>query len=204
MGLRALSIPWYVFAVNQLGLIYGIVIGWQSPSAPQLQSPSPPMGNEPMTDTGVSWLTGILCLGGTIATVMLGVIPDKFSRKRFGYMLTLPVIIAWLLIIFANEYIYLYVSRVLSGIAGGVTFFLISNYVSEISCDSIRGMLASILVFSLNSGIVVAYILGGVMSFRIFPVVSVALAVLFFITFLFMPESPVYLVRQNRMHEAIR
>jgi MFS family permease len=132
------------------------------------------------------------------------VIPDKFSRKRFGYMLTFPVIISCLLIIFANEHIYLYVSRVLSGIAGGVTFFLISNYVSEISCDSIRGMLASILVFSVNSGIVVAYILGGVMSFRVFPVVSVVLAVLFFITLIFMPESPVYLVRQNRMHEAIR
>ncbi|XP_012532000.1 facilitated trehalose transporter Tret1 isoform X2 [Monomorium pharaonis] len=179
-------------------------MGWQSPSAPQLQSPSPPMGNEPMTDNGVSWLTGTLCLSGTITTVLLSVLPDKFSRKRFGYMLTLPMIIAWLLLIFTNEHVYIYVSRILSGMAGGVTFFLVSNYVSEIACDSIRGMLASILVFSVNSGIVVAYILGGVMSFRAFPVVSVSLAVLFFITFIFMPESPVYLVRRNRMHEAIR
>lgn len=195
---------WYVFVVNQLGLSYGMVMGWQSPSAPQLQSPSPPVGNEPMTDAAVSWLTGTLCLSGTIMTVLLSVIPDRFSRKRFGYALTLPILIAWLLILFAKEYIYIYVSRILSGIAGAGTFFLVSNYVSEISCDSIRGMLASILVFSVNSGILLAYILGSVMSFRTFPVAVIVLAVLFFVTFIFMPESPVYLVRRNCMPEAIR
>lgn len=179
-------------------------MGWQSPSAPQLQSSSSPIGNEPMTDDGVSWLTGTLCLSGTIMTVLLSVIPDIFSRKRFGYALTLPIIISWLLIIFGNEYMYIYVSRTLSGIAGAGTFFLVSNYVSEISCDSIRGMLASILVFSVNSGILLAYILGGVMSFRTFPVAVLALIVLFLVTFIFMPESPVYLVRRNRLHDAIR
>lgn len=193
-----------IFAVNQLGLIYGLVMGWQSPSALQLQSPSPPVGNEPMTDDGVSWLTGFLCLSGTITTVLLSVIPDRFSRKRFGYMLTLPSMISWLLIIFASEYLYIYVSRILSGIAGAGAFFIIPNYVSEISSDSIRGMLASILTVSINSGILLAYILGGVMSFRAFPVVGVALAISFFVTFIFMPESPVYLVRRNRIHEAIR
>lgn len=179
-------------------------MGWQSPSAPQLQSPSPPVGNEPMTDNAVSWLTGTLCLSGTVMTVLLSVIPDRFSRKSFGYALTLPIIIAWLLIIFANEHMYIYASRILSGIAGAGAFFLVPNYVSEISCDSIRGMLATILVFSVNSGIVLAYILGGVMSFRTFPVAILALAVLFLVTFIFIPESPVYLVRRNRIHDAIR
>lgn len=179
-------------------------MGWQSPSAPQLQSPSPPVEDEPMTDDGVSWLSGSLCLSGTIMTVLLSLIPDQFSRKRFGYMLTLPIMISWLLITLATEHSCIYASRILSGIAGAGIFFLVSNYVSEISCDSIRGILASILIFSLNSGILIAYILGGIISFRVFPVVIIALAVLYFVTFIFMPESPVYLVRQNRMNEAIR
>ncbi|XP_071565086.1 facilitated trehalose transporter Tret1-like [Temnothorax nylanderi] len=190
--------------VNQLGMSYGIVMGWPSPSALQLQSSSSPVGDEPMTDAGVSWLTGILTLGGTIATVLLSVIPDRFSRKSFGYALTLPILIAWLLIAFATNHTYIYVSRALSGVAGAGTFFLVSNYVSEISCDSIRGMLAAILVFSVNTGILIAYILGGIMSFHTFPVAVIALAIFFFVTFIFLPESPAYLVRQNRMHEAIR
>ncbi|XP_018399375.1 PREDICTED: facilitated trehalose transporter Tret1-like [Cyphomyrmex costatus] len=190
--------------INQLGLSYGIVIGWASPSAQLLQSPSSPVGNEPMTDDDVSWLTGTLCLSGTITAVLTSVVPDKFSRKRLGYVLAVPIIIAWILIMLATEHTSIYVSRTLSGIAGAVTFFVVPNYVSEISCDSIRGMLASMLIFSVNTGILVAYILGGVMSFRAFPVIVIALVLLYFITFIFMPESPFYLVRQNRMHEAIR
>jgi len=183
---------------------YGLVIGWASPSAPQLQSLSTPVGNEPMTDNGVSWLNGSLCLSGTITNVLLSMIPDKFSRKRFGYMLTLPLMISWLLILFATEHVYIYVSRVLSGITGAGMFFFVSNYVSEISCDSIRGMLASIVIFAVNLGILVGYILGGIISFRAFPVFGIALTIFFLITFIFIPESPIYLVRQNRMHEAIR
>jgi len=184
-------------------LSYGIVIGWPSPSAQLLQSPSSPVGN-PMTDNGVSWLTGILCLSGTFVAGLTSVIPDKFSRKRLGYILVVPIIIAWLLITFATEHMYIYVSRGLSGISGAATFFVVPNYVSEISCDSIRGMLASILIVSVNVGILVAYILGGIMSFRALPVAVIALILLYLITFVFMPESPLYLVRRNRTHEAIR
>lgn len=179
------------------------MIGWPSPSAELLQSPSSPVG-KPMTDDDISWLTAILCLSGSVMAVLTSIIPDKFSRKRLGYVLTVPMIIAWLLIMFATEHMYIYVSRALSGIAGAVTFFIIPNYVSEISCDSIRGMLASILIFSVNIGILMAYILGGIMSFRALPVVILALILLYIITFVFMPESPLYLVRRNRTHEAIR
>ncbi|KAL6268737.1 hypothetical protein P5V15_001864 [Pogonomyrmex californicus] len=190
--------------VNLLGLSYGLVMGWQSPSTPQLQSSSPPVGKEPMTDNAVSWLTGILCLSGTITTTLLAIIPDKFSRKRFGYVIGLPMMLSWLLIVFSTEHIYIYVARALGGLAGACIFCLVSTYVSEISCDSIRGMLASILVFSVNFGILLSYILGGILSFHAFPISGVIISVLFFITFTFMPESPVYLVRQNRMREAIR
>ncbi|KAL0112234.1 hypothetical protein PUN28_011947 [Cardiocondyla obscurior] len=190
--------------VNQLALSYGIVMGWQSPSAPQLQNSTLSIVSEPMTDDEVSWLTGTLCLSGTIMTVLLSIVPDIFSRKRIGYVLTVPALIAWLLIAFATEHLHIYMSRILSGIAGAGTFFLVPNYISEIAGDSIRGMLASILVFSVNFGILLAYILGGVMSFRTFPLPVIALLIVFLVLFIFMPESPVYLVRRNRMNEAIR
>ncbi|KAG5332673.1 TRET1 protein, partial [Acromyrmex heyeri] len=189
--------------INQLALSYGIVMGWPSPSAQLLQSPSSPVGN-PMTDNDISWLTGTLCLSGTIMAMITSVIPDKFSRKRLGYILVVPIIIAWLLIMFATEHMHIYASRALSGISGATTFFVIPNYVSEISCDSIRGMLASILILSVNAGILMAYILGGVMSFRALPVAVIAIILLYLVTFVFMPESPLYLVRRNRTHEAIR
>ncbi|XP_070168756.1 facilitated trehalose transporter Tret1 isoform X1 [Polyergus mexicanus] len=196
----------FMFAVivNLSSVSYGFMMGWQSPSVPQLQNPLPVVGSGPMTDENISWMNGILTLVGTFMTMLLLVIPDKFSRKRFGYVLTLPMMLSWLLIIFATEHMHIYIAKALNGITGAGVFFIVSNYVSEISSDSIRGILASIIGFSLNTGILLAYILGGMMSLYNLAVVGAIVSALFLITFAFIPESPVYLVRRNRMHEAIK
>lgn len=179
-------------------------MGWQSPAVPQLQNPSPAVGNEPMTDNEISWMNGVMTLTGTFVTLLLSVIPDKFSRKRFGYVLTLPMMLTWLLIIVATEHMHIYIAKALGGMTGAAVFFLVPNYVSEISCDSIRGTLASMIGFCLNFGILLAYILGGMMSLHTLGVVGVILSTLFFIAFIFMPESPVYLMRGNHTRETIR
>ncbi|KMQ94447.1 facilitated trehalose transporter tret1-like protein [Lasius niger] len=194
----------FTVIVNLSSVCYGVIMGWQSPSVPQLQNPTPVVGSEPMTDNGVSWMNGILTLTGTLMTMLLSVIPDKFSRKRFGYALALPMMLNWLLIIVATEHIHIYIAKALGGITGACLFYLVPNYVSEISCDSIRGILASIIGSCLNSGILLAYILGGMMSLYNLAVIGAILTVLYVIAFAFMPESPVYLVRQNRTREAIR
>ncbi|XP_032665930.1 facilitated trehalose transporter Tret1-like [Odontomachus brunneus] len=190
--------------VNILMIAYGIIIGFQSPFAPQLQSSSPPVGSEPMTDEDVSWLSSILCLSGLLMTVLLSIIPDRYSRKRFGYLLALPLFISWLIIVFATEHIHIYISRFLCGICGGGLLFFVPMYVSEISDDSIRGLLGSVLVFAINLGILLAYILGGMLSLRVFAMINLVNPVLYLIAFTLIPESPVYLVRQNRIREAAR
>lgn len=48
------------------------------------------------------------------------------------------------------------------------------------------------------------FILGGMMSLRDSAIICLTLPVLYFVTLAFMPESPVYLVRQNRIDEAAR
>ncbi|XP_014482808.1 PREDICTED: facilitated trehalose transporter Tret1-2 homolog [Dinoponera quadriceps] len=193
-----------VMVVNLSTMTYGLMVGWQSPYGPQLQSSSSPVGNEPMTDEAVSWLSGITCLAGGLVTGLLSVIPDKYSRKRFGYLLTLPMVISWVLIIFATEHIHIYIARFLHGVVGAGTFFFVPVYVSEISNDNIRGLLGSLLMFAINFGILLGYVLGGMFSLSVFAIINLAGPVLFLVTFAFMPESPVYLVRQNRIREAAR
>ncbi|XP_072757429.1 facilitated trehalose transporter Tret1-like [Anoplolepis gracilipes] len=194
----------FTIIINLSTLSFGFTIGWQSPSVPQLQNPSPVVGDEPMTDENIAWMNSILCLGAIFGTLLFPMVPNKFSRKRFSYVLTLSMILSWLLIIFATEHIHIYISKVLSGITGGSVFFLVPNYVSEISCDSIRGILGSILGFFLNSGILLGYILGGLMSLHTTAVIGAIFSTLFFIAFAFMPESPVCLVRQSCTDQAIR
>lgn len=157
-----------------------------------------------MTDEDVSWLTGIMCLTGFGGTVLLVIIPDKFSRKRFGYLLVLPICISWLTIIFATEHIHVYIARVFGGVSGAALFFFVPNYVSEISDDSIRGLLGSLFVVSINLGILLGYVMGGMVSFKMYAMINITVPVLYLIGFVFLPESPVYLVRQNRIRDATR
>ncbi|XP_017757195.1 PREDICTED: facilitated trehalose transporter Tret1-like [Eufriesea mexicana] len=190
--------------VNISALSFGTMVGWQSPTIPQLQSENPPVGSEPMTDEAASWLTGITCISATIMSLTVGMIADRFGRKVTGCLMALPFCLSWLFTIFATEHMHLYIARFFAGISGGMVLFLIPLYISEITSDGIRGMLGSLVIFLLNSGILFGYILGALLSYRLFSISMLMLPLLYFALFVFMPETPVYLVRRNRINEAIR
>lgn len=157
-----------------------------------------------MTDEAVSWLSGIMCLTGTFTTVILLLISDKFSRKRMCCALMLPLAFSWLFLIFATNHTHIFVARGLAGIGGGGVLLLVPSYVSEIAGDSIRGLLASVMVFAINSGILLSYVLGSILSIHVLAITLLAIPILYLVAFIFIPESPVYLMRQNRLHEAAR
>ncbi|KZC09071.1 Facilitated trehalose transporter Tret1, partial [Dufourea novaeangliae] len=192
------------FSANISTLSYGMTIGWQSPVMPQLQSENPPVGTEPMTDETASWLTAIMCLTAAFVTLTVGTITERFGRKVTGCLAALPVCVSWLLTIFATKHAHLLVARFFSGVGSAMTLYVVPLYVSEISCDRIRGMLGSLLVFILNGGILLSYIIGAVLSFRVFAIVMLAVPFLYLTVFSFVPESPVYLMRRNRPLEAAR
>lgn len=180
------------------------MIGWQSPTIPQLQSENPPVGNEPMTDEAASWLTGITCITAALTSLIVGTIANRFGRKMTGYLMAFALCSNWLFTIIATQQTYLFIARFFAGISGGMVLFLVPLYVSEIASDGIRGMLGSLLVFLLNGGILLGYILGAVLSYRLFSIIMLALPLLYIVLFPFVPESPVYLLRRNRINEAAR
>ncbi|KAK2576978.1 hypothetical protein KPH14_011942 [Odynerus spinipes] len=165
--------------VNLSALTYGTMIGWQSPMAPQLQR-------------------------GTLTTPLMGTLAEKLGRKMTGCLVAIPFLICCLLTIFASDHTHLFIARFFAGVGGAGSIFLVPLYVSEISCDAIRGMLGSLLVFVLNIGILMAYIFGAILSFNVYSICAIIPPILYFATFLFLPETPVYLVRRNRLREAAR
>ncbi|XP_029035963.1 facilitated trehalose transporter Tret1-like [Osmia bicornis bicornis] len=183
---------------------FGTMVGWMSPSIPQLQSDNPPVGNEPMTDEAASWLTGIMCLSAAFVSLIVGVIANRYGRKVAGCLMGLPLCSTWLCTIFASTHMHLFIARFFSGMSGGMALFLIPLYVSEIGSDEIRGMLGSLLVFLLNGGLLLGYILGAVLSYRVFTISMLVWPLLYILFFVFVPESPVYLLRRNRLDDAAR
>lgn len=194
----------FIFTVNLAAMTYGAMIGWQSPILPQLQSDNPPVGTIAMTNEEVSWLGAIMCLGGIVTTPMMGLLSEKFGRKLTGCLLGLPFITCSFLTIFATEQIHIFIGRFFAGMGGAGALFLVPLYVSEISCDSIRGMLGSLVVLVVNLGILIGFILGGFLSYNTCNICIAVLPVIYLGSFLFLPETPVYLIRYNRLREADR
>ncbi|XP_015111776.1 facilitated trehalose transporter Tret1 [Diachasma alloeum] len=182
----------------------GVAMGWLSPTVPYLKSNSSTVTPHAMTDNQVSWMTGATSIGALMILPFCGMMSERLGRKITGCLIAVPFFISWLLKIIATNYLYLVVARLLIGFSAAMFGSLVPIYVSEISATSIRGQLGSLLIFTLNIGIVSGYVLGTVFSYVVFASIVLTLPVIFFGLFIFMPETPIYLVRKNRIGEATR
>lgn len=74
---------------------------------------------------------------------------------------------------------------------------IIPMFIAEIAEDRIRGMLGSTLVFSCNMGILLMYILGGILPYATVPWILLVFPIAFLAGFLLIPDTPFYLMRKN-------
>ncbi|XP_059610684.1 facilitated trehalose transporter Tret1-like [Phlebotomus argentipes] len=189
-------------ASNFPTLFFGLSIGWVSPSIPQLLSPESPLPSGPISVDEASWVSSIPYLSGAFGTVIFGWLVDHLGRKYSVYIGAVPNIIAWLLIAFANNVIYLYISRVFIGIAAGAVFVTVPLFVAEIAENSIRGILGSILGILVTVGILIGQVICTYMKFFMAPYVMLGMCIFFFAVFPVFPDTPQYLLRRNRSVEA--
>lgn len=103
---------------------------------------------------------------------------------------------------FANDVHFIYISRLLSGIAGAGCFFVVPVYVAEIADKRIRGALCSSFSVICNIGIFIEFILAEYMDYRNAAILIFIISIAFMVGFSFMPESPQYLISNGKMEKA--
>ncbi|XP_055326346.1 facilitated trehalose transporter Tret1-like isoform X1 [Sitodiplosis mosellana] len=117
-------------------------------------------------------------------------------------LISIPIIISWILILFAPNVYYLYASRLLNGFFGGGAYTIVPLYLSDFAFDRIRGTLVSSLILSENFGMLLGFTLGHFYNFYIVPQFVISLMALFAVLLFFFPETPVFLVKQNKICQA--
>ncbi|GAB0091272.1 TRET1 [Sergentomyia squamirostris] len=187
---------------NIASLVYGLSVGWISPTLPHLFATDTSLPSGPITTDEASWISSLLYIGGSVGTIIFGWLADRIGRKWSLYAGTVPHIVAFLLITFAQNVIYLYISRFLSGIAGGALFCVLPIYVSEISENSIRGILGFFVGNLVNIGILLGYVIGHYMHFNEYPYVVLGVLAIFVVAFALLPETPQYLLMKNKVDDA--
>lgn len=102
----------------------------------------------------------------------------------------------------ADDVFLIYISRLLSGIGGAGCFFVVPVYVAEISDKRIRGTLCASFSVICNIGIFLEFIIAEYTHFATAAIFVGLVSVAFVVGFMFMPESPQYLISKRKYDEA--
>ncbi|CAL4060372.1 unnamed protein product, partial [Meganyctiphanes norvegica] len=154
-----------------------------------------------ITEEGASWLGSLLLLGACLGAFGSNWIMI-LGRRRAVLASALPRILGWILIAAANSVPMMYAGRFLCGLSLGVVTAAAPVYVSEISHSSVRGMLSCVVQLGVNSGIFLTALVGTFLAWRGLAIFGILSAIMYFLPTLFIPDSPVWLVKWGREKEA--
>jgi MFS family permease len=179
----------------------GQALGWSAPAAPRLIDEQQYF---PITTNQWSWIASIVTIGCAISCIPIGYLLKKFGRKWTMLGLYIPFLVGWVLIIWAQNFIMLLIGRFLLGLAGGAFCIAAPQYSAEIAEKEIRGTISTFFQLLIALGILYPYIVGAYVSVFVMNIVCAVWPVIFGIAFFFMPESPTYLIINNRDEEAAK
>lgn len=182
-------------------LSFGMLMGWQSPMTPILQSPDGP-APEPITDETISWMAAITFLPPIFCGFLAGHLADRWGRKITTLLTALMLVISWSVTMFSLRPWVLITSRAIAGLACAGCYVVIPLYLKEIASDNIRGALGSLFILSQNLGYLVVYVIGDLLSFDVVLWICTAIPTVFMLLFLALPETPVFLIKQGKVKEA--
>lgn len=187
----------------------GTLLGWTSPTEILVVTPDDNksfVGEYPFSidKEEWSWVGSSATLGAAVMVFIIGTVVNILGRKNTMLLLIIPFVIGWALVIWAVNLPMLLVGRVMLGIAGGSFCITAPMYTAEIAQKEIRGSLGSYFQLMLTVGILFVYAVGAGVSVFVLSIICGIIPLLFGAIFVFMPETPYYLISKNRTEDAIK
>lgn len=173
--------------------------GWPSPSLHQLRS------NEStllITNEQGSWLAIMPLIGAAVGSLLTASTIDILGRKRTILLTSFPLFAAWIMVACAKSVIVLIIGRLLAGAADGAAFTAVPMYLGEIAEPKIRGMLGSSCSATFIFGIFLINVVGSYLSITVTAILSSLVPIALLLTFMWMPESPYYLLIKGDFNAA--
>jgi len=116
---------------------------------------------------------------------------------------TVFFVFSFILFLIATSVHILFVARLIHGFGVGFVMTACPMYIGEISSDDARGALGSFMQLFIVTGILYVYAIGPYVSYAVLQWACMAIAIVFAVTFFFMPESPSYFIAKGRREDAI-
>jgi sugar porter (SP) family MFS transporter len=148
-------------------------------------------------------------LGTVVGAMVAGIPAKKYGRKAVLQVIALLFIVAAVGCASISTWILFILFRFVGGLAVGASSVIAPMYISEIAPSGMRGRLAGSFQVNIVAGICIAYLTNflfvdfGESSWRWMLGVMAVPAVLFWFLLRTIPESPRWLILNNRDAEAI-
>jgi sugar porter (SP) family MFS transporter len=175
--------------------------GWPSPSLPILYNGTYKFRLE---KTEGSWLAIMPLLGAILGAIVTGLVIDTLGRKRLILFSSVPFFASWIMIGLADTSVLFHIARFIAGLTDGLSFTAVPMFLGEIAEPKIRGLLSSMCPVSIVFGLLLINILGSHLTISTTAFVSSAIPVVLLLTFVWIPESPYFLLMRGRHAEARR
>ena len=162
------------------------------------------------------WAASSAIWGCVFGALFAGALSDKYGRKKVLLLSGLLFTLSALGSAVPDNLTQFVIARFIGGLGVGSASMLSPLYISEIAPAKIRGMLVTLYQLAIVFGINIIYIVNYLIANTHDQVWNVQLgwrymlgsegipAILFFILLFFVPESPRWLVKENRSDEALK
>jgi sugar porter (SP) family MFS transporter len=151
-----------------------------------------------------------LLLGCMLGAAIAGALGDWLGRRRLLIVSAAIFALSSVATAIPRNLAELCVARLCAGVAIGIASMIAPLYIAEVSPAAIRGRLVSLNQLAIITGILLSYLAGwalsalGDSSWRWMFLSAAAPSLLFLLSLVSVPESPRWLVKEERHQEAAR
>jgi SP family facilitated glucose transporter-like MFS transporter 8 len=191
-------------AANLAAVIAGSALGWTSPAQPKMEAGEENEGWITLSPEETSWIGSLTPAGAVFGPIFVGLLADRIGRKWTLLFTACPALVSWIMLIFVETVVPIYVARFILGIAIGMVYAVLPMYVGEISEARIRGALGSFLQLLVVVGFLFEYCIGPYVTYQHLAIASAFVPIMFAVSFFFFPESPYYLLAKGKREEATK
>lgn len=194
---------WITFVAINGGLLFGLNMASIAGAVNSIQDLFS------LTDGSLGAVISVLIIGCLIGALSTGYFADKFGRRKVLVFASLLFFVSALGSALSGSSVALAVYRLIGGLAVGAVSVAGPIYISEVSPPEKRGTLVSFNQFAIVIGILLAYVVGylfvgsseGWRYMLGFP--AIFSLIFFFFLMSGFPETPRWLVANNKQEEAL-
>lgn len=162
-----------------------------------------------LTTTMQECIVSCVLLGAMLGSLFSGHLTDHFGRKRLLFVIATLFLIGTLIAALATQVSAIILGRLFIGFAIGMGSYTAPLYIAEIAAFELRGALVSLNQLAITIGILCSYLINYAFtnfagSWRWMFGIGLIPAILLGIGMFFLPESPRWLIKKNKLDLAIQ